>query len=68
MHETVEQGCSGIGVTEDCSPFVEAEIGGDGDADALVKLAQQVEPERPAGGAEQQVGSFAAHHFMCICA
>ena len=41
--ETVEQGCSHFGVAEDRGPFAEAEIGGDGNAGALVKLAQQVE-------------------------
>ena len=57
MRETVEQGRCYFGVAEDRSPFAEAEIGGDGDAGALVKLAQQVEQKRPAGGAERQVSA-----------
>ena len=62
MCETVEQGRSHLGVTEDRGPFAEAEIGGDGNAGALVKLAQQVEQQRPARGAERQVSELVQDH------
>jgi len=41
--EPVEQ-CGGhLGITEDGSPFTEAQVRGDDDAGALVELAQKVE-------------------------
>ena len=43
MGEPVEQRGSHLGIAEDRSPFAEAEVGGDHDAGALVKLAQQME-------------------------
>lgn len=46
MGETVEQSCRHLGVAEDGGPFAEAEIGGDDDAGALIKLAQQMEEQR----------------------
>ena len=45
MGEAVEQGGGHFGITEDGSPFAEAEIGGDDDAGALVKLAEQMEQQ-----------------------
>ena len=48
MGEAIEQ-CSGhFRITEHAGPFAEAEVGGDDDAGALVKLAQQVEEQRSA--------------------
>ena len=47
-----------FGVAEDARPFAEAEVGGDDDAGALVELAQQMEQQRAAGGAERQVAEF----------
>src|SRR3954454_5699226 len=41
-------------IAEDSCPFTEAEVRRDDDAGALVELAQQVEQQRAAGGAERQ--------------
>ncbi len=46
MGQAVEQGCGHLGVTEHAGPFAEAEVGGDDDAGALVKLAEQMEEQR----------------------
>jgi len=46
MGEPVEQSGGHLGISEDAGPFAEAEIGGDDDAGALVKLAQQMEEQR----------------------
>lgn len=46
MGETVEERCRHLGVTEDGGLFAEADIGGDDDAGALIKLAQQMEEQR----------------------
>ena len=43
MGEAIEEGCGHLGITEDASPFAEAEIGCNGDAGPLVELAEQVE-------------------------
>ena len=43
--EAVEQGCGHLCVAEHCGPFAEAEVGGDDDAGALVKLAEAVEEQ-----------------------
>ena len=48
MCEPVEQGCGHLGITEDAGPFTEAQVGGDDDAGALVKLAEQMEQHGPA--------------------
>ena len=58
MGEAVEQRRRHLRVAEDSCPFAEAEVGGDDDAGALVELAQQVEQQRPAGGAERQVAKL----------
>ena len=55
MGEAVEQGGGHFGITEDGSPFAEAEIGGDDDAGALVEFAQEVEEQRAARGAEGEI-------------
>ena len=43
-------------------PFVEAEVGGDDDAVALIELAEQMEEQRPARGAEWQIAQFIQDH------
>src|SRR5258707_11186640 len=56
--ETVEQRGRHLGVAEHGGPLAEAEISRDDDAGALVELAQQVEEQGPAGGAERQVAKL----------
>ena len=56
--ETIEQGRGHLRVAEHGCPLSEAEIGGDDDAGALIELAQQMEEQGPAGGAERQVAQF----------
>ena len=48
MGQSVQQGCGHLGITEDAGPFTEAQVGGDDDAGALVKLAEQMEQRGPA--------------------
>ncbi len=62
MGKVVEQGGGHLGVTEHRGPFAEAEVGCDDDAGALVKLAQQLEQQRSARGAERQVSQFIQDH------
>ena len=64
MGEAVEQGGGHLGIAEDRGPFAEAEVGCDDDACALVKLAQQVEEQRPTLGAEGQVAQFIKDHHV----
>lgn len=52
-----QSGCH-LGVAEDRGPFAKAEVGGDDDAGALIKLAQQVEEQRSAGGTEREVSQL----------
>src|SRR5271170_240787 len=56
--ETVEQRGCHLGVAEHGGPLAEAKISRDDDAGALVELAQQIEEQRPAGGAERQVAKL----------
>ena len=58
MGEPVEQGRGHLRVAEHGRPFAEAEIGGDDDAGLLVELAQQMEEQCAARGAERQVAEF----------
>src|SRR5271165_5141248 len=58
VSEAVEQRRRHLGVAEDSGPFAEAEVCGDDDAGAFVKLAQEVEQQRAAGSAERQVAEF----------
>lgn len=44
--ETVEERGRHFGITEDCGPFAEAQVRGDDDAGAFVKLAEQMEEQR----------------------
>jgi hypothetical protein len=60
--EAVEQGGGHLGIAEDRGPFAEAEVGGDDDAGALVELAEQMEEQRPARGAERQVAQLVEDH------
>ena len=48
MGEAIEQSGCHLGITEDCGPFAEAEVGGDHHAGAFLELAQQMEQQRPA--------------------
>jgi hypothetical protein len=57
MREAIEGG-GHLGIAEDGGPFRGAEIGGDDDAGALVELAQQVEEQGAARGAEGQVAQL----------
>src|SRR5271168_4528664 len=56
--ETVQQRGCHLGVAEHGGPLSEAEIGCDDDAGALVELAEQMEEQGPAGGAERQVAKL----------
>src|SRR5277367_2217250 len=56
--ETIEQRGRHLRVAEHGCPLAEAEIGCDDDAGALVELAQQMEEQRAAGGAERQVAKL----------
>src|SRR5271157_5354806 len=56
--ETVEQRGRHLGVAEHGGPLAKAEISRDDDASALVELAQQMEEQGPAGGAERQVAKL----------
>ena len=58
VSETIEQRGRHLGVAEHGGPLAEAEISRDDDAGALVELAQQMEEQRPAGGAERQVAKL----------
>ena len=57
MGEAVEQCGSHLGIAKDGRPFAEAEVRGDHNAGALVELAQQMEEQCPARGAEGQIRS-----------
>ena len=52
VRQTVEERGGHLGVAEDRAPFAEAQIGGDGDAGALVELAEQMEQQGAARSAE----------------
>jgi hypothetical protein len=60
--QAIEEGGRHFGVEEDRRPFAEAEVCRDDDACALVKLAQEMEEHRAAGGAERQVAEFIEDH------
>ena len=66
MGEAVEQGYGHFGITEDRGPFTEAQIGGDHDAGALVRFAQQMEQQGAAGGAERQIAQFVEDHEVVL--
>ena len=54
----VQQRGGHLGVAKHPGPLAEAEIGGDDDAGALVKFAEQVEQEGAAGPAERQIAEL----------
>src|SRR5277367_5734282 len=56
--KTIEQRGRHLRVAEHGSPLAEAEVGRDDDAGALVELAQQMEEQGSAGGAERQVAKL----------
>ena len=56
--EAVAQRGGHLGITKDRGPFAEAEVGRDRHAGALVELAQQMEQQCAARGAERQVTVF----------
>ena len=62
VREPVEQGGGHLGVAEDRGPFAEAQVGGDDDAGVLAELAQQVERQRSARGAERQMPQLVEDH------
>ena len=49
MGEAIEQSRRHLGIAEHLGPLTEAEVRGDGDTYALIKLAQQVEEQGAAG-------------------
>jgi hypothetical protein len=55
MSETVEQRRRHFGIAEHVCPFTEAQVRRDDDAGSLVELAQEMEEQGSAGGAERQV-------------
>src|SRR5271156_5341130 len=58
VSETIEQRGRHLGVAEHAGPLAEAEISRDDDAGALVELAEQMEEQGSAGGAERQVAKL----------
>src|ERR1700677_5200966 len=56
--KTIKQRGRHLRVAEHGCPLAEAEIGRDDDAGALVELAQQMEEQGAAGGAERQVAKL----------
>lgn len=58
MGEAVEQRGRHLCVAEHGGLLAEAEVSRDDDAGALVELAQQMEEQGPAGGAERQVAKL----------
>jgi hypothetical protein len=56
--EAIEERRRHLGVAEHRGPLAEAEVGRDDDAGAFVQLAQQMEEQGSAGGAERQVAKF----------
>ena len=62
MGKAIEQGGGHLSISKDRGPFAEAEVGGDRHAGALVELAQQMEQQGPARGAEWQVSQLVQDH------
>jgi hypothetical protein len=56
--QAIEERRGHLGVAEDRGPFAEAEVGSDDNAGAFVELAQEMEEQGPARGAERQVAEF----------
>ena len=62
MCETIEQCCGHFGIAKDAGPFTEAQVGGDDDAGTFIQLAQKMEEQRAAGGAERQISQLIQDH------
>ena len=62
MGEAVEQGGCHLGVAKDRGPFAEAQVGGDDDTGPLIELAQHMEEQRPARGAERKISQLVEDH------
>jgi hypothetical protein len=58
VSETVEQRRRHLWIAEHGRLFAEAQVRRDDDAGPLVELAQQMEEQRPARGAERQIAKF----------
>ena len=58
MRQSIQQRGGHFLVNEHTRPFAEAEVGRDGDAGALVELADEVEQQRTAGLADRQKAGF----------
>src|SRR5580704_16754658 len=58
VSETIEESRCHLRVAEHGCPLAKAEIGRNDDAGSLVELAQQMEEQGPAGGAERQVAKL----------
>ena len=66
MGETVEQRRGHLRIAEDCRPFAEAQVRRDDDAGSLVELAQEMEEQGSAGGAERQVAELVEDDEVAI--
>lgn len=53
--ETIERCFGHFGIAKDAVPFIKGQVGGDDDAGAFIELAQKVEEQRAARGAERQI-------------
>ena len=62
MGETIEQCCGHFGIAKDAGPFTEAQVGGDDDTGAFIKLAQKMEEQCTSRGAERQVSQLIQDH------
>ena len=58
MGETIEQRRRHLRIAEHGSPFAEAQVRRDDDAGAFIEFAEQMEEQRPPGGAERQVAEL----------
>ena len=58
VRETVEQRCRHLGIAEHTRPFAEGEVGRDDDRGPLIKTADQVEQQLPAGLGEGEIAEF----------
>src|SRR3546814_11070446 len=52
---------SDLGIAEDGGPLAEREVRGDGDAGALIKLADEVEQQLPSRACERQISKLVEH-------
>ena len=62
MGPAIEQGGRHLGGAEHSGPLAEAQVGADDGAGALIELAEQVEEQGAAGGAERQVSELVQDH------